>query len=245
MIVEIVTLFPEMFAGPLDESIVRRARESGVVELRLHDLREWTRDRHRKVDDVLFGGGAGMVLKPEPLFHCHDELLARARAARPEAPKPLVVLTSPQGERFDQPTARRLAAEAGHLVVFCGHYKGFDERFVEACVDLELSIGDYVLSGGELAAMVLVDAVVRLLPGALGDSESAETDSFEDGLLDAPVYTRPAEFRGRAVPEVLLSGHHARIEQWRAAQRLARTRRKRPDLLAKKNDKTSDKGGQP
>lgn len=245
MIVEIVTLFPEMFAGPLDESIVKRARVSGLVEIRLHDLREWARNRHRKVDDEMFGGGAGMVLKPEPLFHCHDELLARARAARPGAAKPLVVLTSPQGERFDQPLARKMALEIEHLIVFCGHYKGFDERFVEACVDLELSIGDYVLSGGELAAMVLVDALVRLLPGALGDSESAETDSFEDGLLDAPVYTRPAEFRGREVPGVLLSGHHARIEAWRAGERLARTKRKRPDLLAKSNDKTIDKGGQP
>jgi len=243
MIVGVVTLFPEMFAGPLDESIVKRAREAGLVEIRFHDLREWTRDKHRKVDDEMFGGGAGMVLKPEPLFRCHDELLARARAAWPERPKPLVVLTSPQGERLSQPLARRLAADAGHLVVFCGRYKGVDERFVEACVDLELSIGDYVLSGGELAAMVLVDAVVRLLPGALGDAESAETDSFEDGLLDAPVYTRPAEFRGRTVPEVLLSGHHARIEQWRAGERLARTRRKRPDLLPKRSTKANDRGG--
>jgi tRNA (guanine37-N1)-methyltransferase len=243
MIIEIVTLFPEMFAGPLDESIVKRARESGVVEIRLHDLREWARNRHRKVDDEMFGGGAGMVLKPEPLILCHDELMARARAARPAAPAALTVLTTPQGRHLDQALARRLAAGTGHLLVFCGHYKGVDERFVESCVDLELSIGDFVLSGGELAAMVLVDAVVRLLPGALGDSESAQTDSFEDGLLDAPVYTRPAEYRGRTVPEVLLSGHHARIEQWRAEQRLQRTQRKRPDLLAGRNDKASDQGG--
>jgi tRNA (guanine37-N1)-methyltransferase len=198
---------------------------------RLHDLREWTRDKHRKADDEMFGGGAGLVMKPEPLFHCHDELLARARAHRPGAAKPLVVLTSPQGRLLSQALARRLAADTGHLVVVCGHYKGVDERFVERCVDLELSIGDYVLSGGELPAMVLVDALVRLLPGAMNSAESAETDSLEDGLLDAPVYTRPAEFRGMAVPGVLLGGHHAQIESWRAAQRLERTRRKRPDLL--------------
>jgi tRNA (guanine37-N1)-methyltransferase len=235
MIIDIVTLFPEMFAGPLDESIVQRAREKGLVEVRLHDLREWTRDRHRKADDEIFGGGAGLVMKPEPLFLCHDELLARARAWRPRAPKPLVVLASPQGRLLTQALARRLAAEVDHLVVFCGRYKGVDERFVEACVDLELSIGDYVLSGGELPAMVLVDALARLLPGALNSAESAETDSLEDGLLDAAVYTRPAEFRGMAVPEVLLGGHHARIEAWRRAQRLERTRRKRPDLLERKS----------
>ena len=236
MIIDIVTLFPEMFTGPLDESIVKRARQQGLVEIRLHDLRDWTRDKHRKADDEMFGGGAGLVLKPEPLFHCHDELLARARAHRPEAPKPLVVLTSPQGRLLTQALARRLAVGAGHLVVFCGHYKGVDERFVEACVDLELSIGDYVLSGGELPAMVLVDALVRLLPGAIGSAESAQSDSLEDGLLDTAVYTRPAEFRGRAVPEVLLSGHHERIETWRREQRLERTRRKRPDLLEQRDE---------
>jgi len=231
MIIDIVTLFPEMFEGPLDESIVKRARQQALVDIRLHDLREWTRDKHRKADDEMFGGGAGLVMKPEPLFLCHDELLARAAAHRPQAPKPLVVLTSPQGGKLTQAMARRLAADVEHLVVVCGHYKGVDERFIEACVDQELSIGDYVLSGGELPAMVLVDALVRLLPGALGNSESADTDSLEDGLLEAPVYTRPAELRGMAVPEILLSGHHARIEAWRAAQRLERTRRKRPDLL--------------
>ncbi len=235
MIVDIVTLFPEMFDGPLDESIVKRARQQGLVDIRLHDLREWTRDKHRKADDEMFGGGAGLVMKAEPLFHCHDELVARARAHSPQASKPLVVLTSPQGAKLEQAQARRMAAEVEHLIVVCGHYKGVDERFIDACVDRELSIGDYVLSGGELPAMVLVDALVRLLPGALGNAESADTDSLEDGLLEAPVYTRPAEFRGMAVPEVLLSGHHARIEAWRAAQRLERTRRKRPDLLEMKS----------
>lgn len=235
MTIDIVTLFPEMFDGPLDESIVKRARQQGLVEIRLHDLREWTRDKHRKADDEMFGGGAGLVMKAEPLFHCHDELVARARAHRPQAPKPRVVLTSPQGRKLDQAQVRHMAGTVEHLIVVCGHYKGVDERFIEACVDEELSIGDYVLSGGELPAMVLVDALVRLLPGALGNAESADTDSLEDGLLEAPVYTRPAEFRGMAVPEVLLSGHHAHIEAWRAAQRLERTRRKRPDLLELKS----------
>ncbi len=231
MIIELVSLFPGMFRGPLDESIVRRARDSGRAEIRLHDLRDWAGDRHRKTDDEIFGGGAGMVLKPEPLFLCHEELLAAASRADPRAAPPTVILTSPQGRLFRQEEARRLAAEVSHAIIFCGRYKGVDERFVEACVDLELSVGDYILSGGELPAMVIVDALVRLLPGVLNRMESAETDSLEDGLLDAPVYTRPAEYRGMEVPEVLLSGHHARIEEWRTEQRLARTRRKRPDLL--------------
>jgi tRNA (guanine37-N1)-methyltransferase len=182
----------------------------------------------------MFGGGAGLVLKAEPLFCCHDELLARARAHQPQAQKPLVVLTSPQGQLLRQELARSLSVDVGHLIVFCGHYKGVDERFVEACVDMELSVGDYVLSGGELPAMVLVDALVRLVPGAISSAESADTDSLEDGLLDAPVYTRPALYRGHEVPEILLSGHHARIEAWRLAQRRERTQRKRPDLWERK-----------
>jgi tRNA (guanine37-N1)-methyltransferase len=234
MRIDLVTLFPEIFQGPLDESIIRRARERAIVDIRIHDLREWTRDKHRKADDESFGGAAGMVLKPEPLFACYDELMARALAAFPDAKKPRVLLTSPQGSLLSQPMARRMAAEDEHIIVFCGHYKGFDERFIEHCVDEELSIGDYVLSGGELPAMVLVDALVRLLPGAISRIESADTDSFEDGLLDAPVYTRPAEFRGLVVPSVLTSGHHARIEDWRQEQRMERTRVKRPDLFAKR-----------
>lgn len=231
MRIDIVTLFPEMFEGPLSESIVQRARSKGLVDIRLHDLREWTRDRHRKVDDVIFGGGAGMVLKPEPLFACHDELLDRARAEHPDR-EVLVLLTSPQGRLLTQEAVREFADRRPHLIVFCGHYKGFDERFVEQCVDMELSIGDYVLSGGELPAMVLVDAVTRLLPGAIGTAESADTDSLEDGLLDAPAYTRPAVFRNLEVPGILLSGHHARIEAWRLQQRQERTRDKRPELFA-------------
>jgi tRNA (guanine37-N1)-methyltransferase len=231
MKIELVSLFPEMFVGPLDESIVRRAKERGLVDIVLHDLREWTIDKHRKADDLMFGGGAGMVLKPEPLFFCHDELIARAKAVDPDAAKPLVLLTSPQGKLLKQKQVRELAAEVKHMIIFCGHYKGFDERFVENCVDLEISVGDYILSGGELAAMIMVDALTRLLPGAISRIESADTDSLEDGLLDAPVYTRPAEFRGMKIPEVLLSGHHAKIDSWRQNEREQRTARKRPDLL--------------
>ena len=231
MKIELVTLFPEMFTGPLDESILSRARQNGLVEIVIHDLRDWTRDKHRKADDEMFGGGAGMVLKPEPLFYCHDELVARARAADQKAAKPLVILTSPQGRLLDQKRVRELSAEAGHLIIFCGHYKGFDERFVEDCVDLEISVGNYILSGGELPAMIIVDSLTRLLPGAISSIESADTDSLEDGFLDAPVYTRPAEFRGKRVPDILLSGHHEKIENWRQQERRARTARKRPDLL--------------
>ncbi len=232
MIIDVVSIFPEMFAGPLDESIIKRARERGIVDIRLHQLRDWASPPHFKTDDEIFGGGAGMVMKPEPLFACLEELLERAREERPDAPRPLVALTSPQGFPLKQADARRMAAEVDHMILFCGRYKGVDERFMASCVDLEISIGDYILSGGELAAMVLMDALVRLLPGAISRMESADTDSLEDGLLDAPVYTRPAEFREMAVPEILLSGHHARIEKWRAGQRLERTKRKRPDLLS-------------
>ncbi len=222
MILDIVTLFPDMFRGPLDDSIVGRSREAGRCEIRLHNLRDWARDKHRKVDDDAFGDGAGMVLKPEPLFACIEDL-------RREGPA-RVILLSPQGPLLTQGRCRQLAASDERLILVCGRYKGLDERFIEACVDEELSIGDYVLSGGELAAMVLVDGIVRLLPQALNTPESAESDSLEDGLLDAPQYTRPAEFRGLQVPEILLSGHHGRIAEWRQQQRVERTRRKRPDL---------------
>lgn len=225
MLIEIVTLFPEMFRGPLDESIVQRAREAGLVEIRLHNLREWATGPHRKADDEPFGDGAGMVMKAEPLVRCVEQL-------KHEATGPCrVVLLSPQGPLFRQEQARVMAARDPHLVLVCGHYKGVDERFIERCVDEELSIGDYILSGGELGAMVVTDALVRLLPGAIGRAESAGTDSLEDGLLDAPQYTRPAEFEGARVPEILLSGHHARIEDWRRQQRQEQTRIKRPDLF--------------
>jgi tRNA (guanine37-N1)-methyltransferase len=223
---DIVSIFPDFFAGPFDHGIVRRAREAGLVEIDVHDLRSWTHDKHHVVDDRPFGGGAGMVLKPEPL-------VAAVEALRQTPPGGgLVVLTSPQGKLFDQSEARRLAS-LDRVILLCGRYEGVDERVVESVVDEELSIGDVVLSGGELAACVVVDAVVRLLPGALGCDRSAAEDSFasEEGLLDCPHYTRPAEFRGMRVPEVLLGGNHAAIAAWRRRQSLERTLRRRPDLL--------------
>lgn len=222
---DIVTIFPELFAGPFEHGIVRRAVEAGLVEVAVHDLRSWTSDRHHVVDDRPFGGGAGMVLKPEPLVAAAESL----RIA-PETGRAAVVLTTPQGKLFDQSEARRLATY-DQVVVLCGRYEGVDERVVDAVVDEELSIGDVVLSGGELAACVVVDAVTRLLPGALGCERSAAEDSFEDGLLDCPHYTRPAEFRGHRVPEVLVGGNHAEIARWRRRQSLERTLRRRPDLL--------------
>jgi tRNA (guanine37-N1)-methyltransferase len=215
-----LTLFPAMLAGPLDVSIVQRARQAGLLDLRLHNLREWTHDRHKTVDDRPFGGGAGMVMKPEPLFEAVESLGGGAAH---------VILTSPAGRKFDQATARELAQKP-HLVIICGSYEGVDERVREALVDDELSIGDYVLTNGGLAAMVIIDAVTRLLPGALGDEASAQDESFSHGLLEYPQYTRPAEFRGLKVPEILLSGHHAEIEKWRAEQARQRTAERRPDL---------------
>ncbi|HXG48567.1 MAG TPA: tRNA (guanosine(37)-N1)-methyltransferase TrmD [Methylomirabilota bacterium] len=220
MKIDVLTLFPEMFAGPLDVSIVQRARTAGLLELRVHNLREWTHDRHKTVDDKPFGGGAGMVLKPEPIFEACDQL-ANERT--------WVVLTTPAGRPFQQSIARELAAKE-HLLLICGSYEGVDERVMDALVDDEISIGDYVLTNGGLAAMVIIDAVTRLLPGALGDETSAADESFSQGLLEYPQYTRPAEYRGLKVPEVLLSGHHAEIARWRQEQARARTARRRPDL---------------
>ena len=224
MRVDIVTIFPEAFA-PLDLSILGRARERGLLEIVVWDLREFTTDRHRQVDDSPYGGGAGMVMKPEPFFAAVDAI----RVAAP-ATSPRIILTSPQGERLTHALARRLAGEA-HLVVLCGHYEGIDERVGEGLAAEEISIGDYVLTGGELPAMVIVDAVARFIPGVVGDAQSVEADSFVEGLLDYPQYTRPAEFRGMKVPEVLLSGDHETIRRWRRAQRLHRTLVRRPDLL--------------
>jgi len=215
-----------MFAGPLDVSMVQRARAAGLLELRIHNLREWTHDRHKTVDDKPFGGGPGMVLKPEPLFEA-IESLARDNTR--------VVLMAPDGQRFDQATARELANEE-HLLFVCGSYEGVDERVREALVDLEISIGDYVLTNGGLPAMVVIEAITRLLPGVLGHEESAADESFSHGLLEYPHYTRPAEFRGMKVPEVLLSGNHAQIAQWRAEQSRLRTARRRPDLLQKQTN---------
>ena len=225
MKIDIVTIFPRLFDGPLGEGILRRAIEAGLVDVTVRDLRDFASDRHRSVDDVAYGGGPGMVFKAEPLVRAVE-----AVAAEVGAPD-LVVLTSPQGTRFSQAQAQRLA-RLQRVVILCGRYEGIDERVREVLPLEEWSIGDYVLTGGELPALVMVDAAVRLLPGAVGDEESVEAESFERGLLDYPHYTRPAEFRGLRVPDVLLSGHHAAIREWRKRQALARTWARRPDLLA-------------
>ena len=221
MKIDVLTLFPAMFAGPLDESIVKRAREAKLLDLKIHNLRDWTHDRHKTVDDKPFGGGPGMLLKVEPLFEAIEGL---------QREKTKVILLSPGGRKFSQEIARELAQE-NDLLLVCGSYEGFDERVREALADDELSIGDYVLTNGALPAMVVIDAVARLLPGVLGDDESSRDESFSAGLLEYPQYTRPAEFRGMKVPEVLLSGNHAEIEKWRREQAKLRTERQRPDLL--------------
>lgn len=220
MKIDVLTLFPGMFAGPLDESIVGRARNAGLLELGIHNLRDWTHDRHKTVDDRPFGGGPGMLLKPEPIFEAVEQLAGEQAK---------VVLLCPQGRRFSQGIARELA-QVGHLLLVCGSYEGFDERIRESLADDELSIGDFVLTNGALPAMVVIDAVTRLLPGVLGDDESSSDESFSQGLLEYPHYTRPAEFRGMKVPEVLLSGNHAEIERWRKEQARLRTAARRPDL---------------
>jgi len=224
---EVLTLFPGILTGPLNESILKRAREKGLLDVTLRNIRDFAEDRHRKADDSPYGGGAGMVMKPEPIF----KAFAAMRAEHPGAEFHTVLL-SPQGATLTQARAEALATERRRIVLLCGHYEAVDERVIDALVDEELSIGDYVLTGGELAALVVIDAAVRLLPGVLGDEESAYRDSFGDGLLDHPHYTRPAEYEGRKVPEVLLSGNHAEIEAWRRREALKATLRKRPELLA-------------
>jgi tRNA (guanine37-N1)-methyltransferase len=221
MKIDVLTLFPAMFAGPLDESIIMRARKNGLLDLKIHQLRDWTHDRHKTVDDKPFGGGPGMLMKVEPLFEAVESL-------KREGTK--VILLSPGGRKFDQSVARELAQEKDLLLV-TGHYEGFDGRVRETLADDELSIGDYVLTNGALPAMVVIDAVARLLPGVLGDDESSHDESFSHGLLEYPQYTRPAEFRGMKVPEVLLNGNHAEIEKWRCEQAKLRTEKQRPDLL--------------
>jgi len=221
---DIVTIFPRMVEGPLEDGIVGRAITSGLLDVKVHDLRAFTTDRHHVVDDMPFGGGPGMVLKPEPLFRAVEHI----RADRGEAGA--VVLTSPDGPKLTHTTAERLR-DLGHVVILCGRYEGVDERVRRHLATEEISIGDYVLSGGELPALVIVDAVARLVPGVVGDEQSVARDSFATGLLDFPQYTRPAEFEGMAAPAVLLSGHHAEIERWRRRQALARTFERRPDLL--------------
>ncbi|MGE5654921.1 MAG: tRNA (guanosine(37)-N1)-methyltransferase TrmD [Bacillota bacterium] len=227
MRIDIMTIFPAMFAGPFGESIVRRAIERNAVEIQTWNIRDFSTDKHRTVDDYPFGGGAGMLMKPDPIFLAFDRL---SELTAPS--KPRVLLMSPQGERLSQAKVQELAQEE-HLVLLCGHYEGVDERVVKALVDDEISIGDYVLTGGELPAMVVVDSIVRLLPGVLGDEESAQDESFSDGLLEYPQYTRPRDFRGMLVPDVLLSGHHEQIRLWRRQESLRKTYLRRPDLLAK------------
>lgn len=221
MRIDVVTLFPEIVLAPLSDSVIQRARKAGVAEVHAHQLRDWSTDKHRRVDDTPCGGGPGMLLKPDPLF-------AAVEALRRE--DTLVVLMTPQGRPFKQALARELST-ANHLLILCGHYEGVDHRVVETLVDLELSIGDYVLTNGALAAAVVCDAVIRLLPGALGDDASPLDESFSDpSMLEAPAYTRPVDFRGMLVPDVLLSGHHGNIARWKHEQALARTRANRPDL---------------
>ncbi len=227
MTFHVVTIFPEFFEGPFRHGVVARAVEAGIVQLRIHNLRDWTRDRHQTVDDRPFGGGEGMLLKPEPLFDAVEQILSERHPAQ------RVVLLSAQGRRFDQAAARRLSAYQ-ETVLLCGRYEGVDERVAQHLADEELSIGDYVLSGGELAAAVVIDSVARLAPGVLGNGDSAVFESFsEEGMLDCPQYTRPAEFRGWRVPETLLGGNHEEIRRWRKQAAAEKTARLRPDLLLK------------
>jgi tRNA (guanine37-N1)-methyltransferase len=236
MRIDIITLFPGICRAPLNESIMKRAQEKRIVDLHIHNLRDWTTDKHHVVDDTPFGGGQGMVMKPEPIFAAVEDLRsqiapnAREAAAGRSDRKSKILLTSPAGRRFDQQMAQQLSQEP-HLIIISGHYEGVDHRVIEHLIDLEISIGDYVLTNGAIAAVVLVDSIVRLLPGTLGHEQSAADDSFSNNLLEAPQYTRPAGFRDWKVPEVLLSGNHAEIAKWRKEQAIKRTRDNRPDLL--------------
>ena len=225
MRIDIITIFPRMFSPVLDESIIRRAKLKGKVKIYIHDLRDYTLDKHRKVDDRPFGGGSGMVMNAQPIFAAVERLKRKAKAK--------IILLCPQGEKLTQKIAKRLAGHK-HLILICGHYEGVDERVREHLVDEEISIGDYVLTGGELPAMVLVDSIVRLLPGVLGDKNSLNFESFEGNLLEYPQYTRPANYLGMKVPDVLVCGDHKKIELWRRQQALARTKDRRPDLLKRR-----------
>lgn len=224
MRVDIITLFPSMFKNPFDESMIKRAKEKGILKIELHDLRQFTHDKHRTVDDAPYGGGAGMVMKPRPLFEAVEKIKEEIDSSS------RVILLSPQGRPLNQEKVKELAKERV-LIFICGHYEGVDERVREHLVDEEISLGDYVLTGGELAAMVVVDAVARMLPGVLGSEDSAREDSFYKGLLDYSQYTRPSDFRGWKVPSVLLSGNHQKVKEWRRKKMLEATLRKRPDLL--------------
>jgi tRNA (guanine37-N1)-methyltransferase len=223
--IDILTLFPDICRAPLGESIMKRAQKNGIIDLRIRNLRDWTTDKHHIVDDAPFGGGQGMVMKPEPIFAAVEDLKSKIENRNSK-----ILLMSPAGRKLDQKMAMEFSNES-HLIIICGHYEGVDHRVIEHLVDAEISIGDYVLTNGAIAAVVFVDAVVRLLPGALGDEQSAIDDSFSGGLLEGPQYTRPSDFRGMKVPDILLSGNHAEIAKWRKEQGLQRTQKNRPDLL--------------
>lgn len=230
--IDVLTIFPKICDLPLQESMIGKARENGLLELRVHDLRDWTTDKHRQTDDVPYGGGQGMVMKPEPFFAAIEDL--KTEDSR-------VILMTPQGRTLNQRMVEDYA-KSSHLIVLCGHYEGVDHRVIEALVDDELSIGDYVLTNGAIAAAVFIDAITRLVPGVLGDKRSADDESFsaEHGLLESPHYTRPPEFRGMKVPEILQSGHHGKIDQWRRDQAIARTKANRPDLFEDAGDEVED-----
>src|SRR5499433_3315628 len=233
---DLLTIFPEYFAGPFDFGIIKRARQQGIIDIVVHDLRSFTFDKHHVVDDRPFGGGDGMVLKPEPIFRAVESVLAEGLAedqARAGGKRAGVILLSPQGRMFNQAEARHFADEYARMILICGRYEGVDERVAEHLITDEISIGDYVLTGGEIPAMAVVDAVTRLLPNALGSETSAAHDSFSQGLLDYPHYTRPAEFRGWRAPEILLCGHHGEVAKWRRRASLLKTLKTRPDLLEK------------
>ena len=225
MKIDILTLFPEICLAPLNASMMKRAQENGALDLRIHNLRDWTTDKHHVVDDAPFGGGQGMVMKPEPIFAAVEDLQSKIQNLKSK-----IILMSPAGRTFDQKAATEFSKEE-HLIIICGHYEGIDHRVIEHLVDAEVSIGDFVLTNGAIAAAVFVDAIVRLLPGVLGDEQSAADDSFSGGLLEGPQYTRPSDFRGWKIPDVLLSGNHAQIAKWRKEQAKARTEKNRPDLL--------------
>lgn len=228
MKIDILSIFPEMFSGPLDTSIIKRAQENGIVHISIHNIRDYSKNKHKKVDDYPYGGGAGMVMKPEPIF---DALEYIGYSEKTE-----IILLTPQGEQFTQSIAEELAQKE-HLIFICGHYEGIDYRVYEYFSPREISIGDYVLTGGELPAMVITDAVVRLLPGSIGKEESHKNDSFQNGLLEHPHYTRPKEYRGMEVPPVLLSGNHGEIKKWRLEKSIEITKKKRPDLYKKYQEK--------
>lgn len=228
MRIDILTVLPELLSSPFEHSILKRAREAKVVEIFIHDIRNWSTNKHKRVDDYAFGGGAGMVMTIDPVFRAIEQLTS-------EREYDTIIYTSPDGERFNQQTANRLSTKQ-NIIILCGHYKGIDQRIRDHLITEEISIGDYVLTGGELAAAVICDSVVRLLPGAISDETSALTDSFQDSLLAPPVYTRPAEYRGWKVPDILLSGNDAEIEKWRFNQSLERTRKLRPDLMNDDNN---------